>query len=169
MEDDLTKSICDRLDAEYVPEETGTEVTTVEETALVAPPVSKDAAQKKAEAEEDFQAGRKLLDRTVKSVEKALDNMDRLGEQIETAGFWESYAQVIGQAGTLAKDMMELHHKKDSLAAFIDEPEAPVQSGVNIENAIVYTGNLVDMQRQLKQQAVPDTVEVADIEETPEE
>lgn len=167
MDNDDLNDICLEFEAEYIPEEPGTEVAPVTQTASRPVPAPKDAEQKKVEAEDDFQLGRTLLARAAKSLETALDNMDELGGQIETAGFWESYAAVVGKAGDLAKDLMEIHHKKDSLAAFVDDPESSPAAPINIENAVVYTGNLADMQRQLQRQSTGHESEES--RDTPEE
>jgi len=157
MKDEISENICGILDAEYVPEEGETSLVPTENTELVAPTATKDAIEKKGEAEEDFQTGRELLNQSAKSMTKALENMGALGEQIETASFWDAYSRMIGQAGQTAKDIMELHQKKDALAAFIDNPHEDIDGGkINIENAIVYTGTTADMQRQLKRQKLED-------------
>ncbi len=142
----------DILDLEYVPAEGVDEPVDVTGTELVAAPVTKEAAAKKAEAETDFQTGRELLNRSAESMKAALANMDELGTQVETANFWSAYVQMIMGAGVIAKDLMELHQKKDGLAAFIDNPDEPEAGIINIEKAVVYTGNTADMQRQLKRE-----------------
>lgn len=147
MEDNTT----DIMDLEYTPEVGVGDTPDISGTALVAPPIPKNAAEKKAEAETDFQTGRELLNRSADSMKLALDNMDALGTQVETANFWTAYAMMITNAGGVAKDLMELHQKKDALAAFVDSPEEQ-SSTINIEQAVVYTGTTADMQRQLKRE-----------------
>jgi len=142
----------DILDLEYVPAEGVDEPVDVTGTELVAAPISKEASVKKAEAETDFQTGRELLNRSAESMKTALDSMDAMGTQVETANFWTAYVQMIMGAGVVAKDLMELHQKKDGLAAFIDSPDESEGGTINIENAVVYTGNTADMQRQLKRE-----------------
>lgn len=139
------------MDLEYVPEEGVDDPVDTTGTELVASPIPKEAADKKQEAETDFQKGRELLNLSAESMKKALTNMDAMGEQVETANFWLAYAQMITNCGVIAKDLMDLHQKKDSLAAFVDSPEEPTGT-INIEQAIVYTGNTADMQRQLKRE-----------------
>lgn len=147
----MEENTTDIMDLEYVAEDgVGEPIDTVG-TEVVAVPVPKEAAAKKLEAETDFQTGRDLLERSAKSMKAALTNMDALGEQVQTASFWAAYTQMIVSAGIVAKDLMDLHQKKDSLAAFIDAPEEPTGQ-INIENAIVYTGTTADMQRQLKRE-----------------
>lgn len=154
MNDDVSDNLCEVLDTEFVPEETeGRELMDPDTGELVTVPPTATQYENKAKAEEDFELGRELLHRTTKSMMKALGELDVLASQVETAGFWDSYAKVIEQAGKTAKDMMELHQKKDSLAAFIDEGHGGDQHGnINIDNAVVYTGTIADMQRQLKKE-----------------
>lgn len=147
MSDDILEHIDSDIELEFIKDDE-TEID-ASLPSVMSETTKKVVSEKQQEIEEDFQKARHLQERTMQSMHRALDVLDTLAPQMEKGSFWEAYANVLKEANSIAKDVLDVHQKRENLSAIETEAENQPDSSINIEKAVVYTGSLSDMQREM--------------------
>lgn len=168
--DKTLDAISEFLDADFEMDEPENPLVEYEEplpssTEVVAVEPTNETKEFKKKALEDFDLARDVLRDTLVNASVTLDRMTELAQQHEDGRFFEVYGQYVKHLTDSAKDMLEIHQKKDALAAFVDTGEAQGEPGqINIEKAVVFSGTTADLQRQLKRQKIEDAEDIEESE-----
>ncbi len=142
----INENISDLLNTDFESDENSQSQTVIIQPKVDTTAIDKTVEKRNKDIEEDYALARQLNHEAIDCAMQALRNMKQLSSQMEKGSFFDSLANILDKVEKLSNNTLDLHNKKDSLNHVLDDNSS---NDINIDKAIVYTGNLADMQREL--------------------